>query len=87
MNNSFDLTPFIVSWVEKNNPYSPGEQPQVSGWVKLNTNENPYPPSPLVFDAVRNQLGRLRMYPEPNSMALRKCIAGKHHLKHSQNKK
>lgn len=84
MNNSFDLTPFIVSWVEKNNPYSPGEQPQVSGWVKLNTNENPYPPSPLVFDAVRNQLGRLRMYPEPNSMALRKCIAGKHHLKPSQ---
>jgi histidinol-phosphate aminotransferase len=47
--------------------YVPGEQPRDGEYVKLNTNENPYPPSPRVFDAIRNALtgDRLRKYPEP----------------------
>src|SRR5438270_4969500 len=47
--------------------YTPGEQPQGEVFVKLNTNENPYPPSPRVFDAVRAALtpDKLRKYPPP----------------------
>jgi histidinol-phosphate aminotransferase len=47
--------------------YAPGEQPRESGIIKLNTNENPYPPSPRVFEAIRATLtgDRLRKYPEP----------------------
>ena len=46
--------------------YLPGEQPQEQGWVKLNTNENPYPPSPRVVEAIRNAAeGRLNLYPDP----------------------
>ncbi len=52
--------------VEKLQGYVPGEQPQESGWVKLNTNENPYPPSPTVVDAVtRVAKERLHVYPDP----------------------
>jgi histidinol-phosphate aminotransferase len=46
--------------------YVPGEQPQESGWTKLNTNENPYPPSPRVVEAIRRAAeGRLNVYPDP----------------------
>jgi histidinol-phosphate aminotransferase len=46
--------------------YSPGEQPQTGGFIKLNTNENPYPPSPRVMTALREALTeRLRLYPDP----------------------
>src|SRR5262245_57349989 len=47
--------------------YMPGEQPRDGEYVKLNTNENPYPPSPRVFEAIRAALtgDRLRKYPEP----------------------
>ena len=47
--------------------YAPGEQPREDGYIKLNTNENPYPPSPRVFVAIRDALtgDRLRKYPEP----------------------
>lgn len=55
-------------------PYVPGEQPQGLGWVKLNTNENPYPPSPRVGEAVAAEVERLRLYPDPTSSALRKAI-------------
>lgn len=46
--------------------YIPGEQPQEPGWVKLNTNENPYPPSPRVVNAIQQAAqGRLNVYPDP----------------------
>src|SRR5437763_13225683 len=47
--------------------YTPGEQPRDGEYIKLNTNENPYPPSPRVFEAIREALtgDRLRKYPEP----------------------
>ena len=56
--------------------YVPGEQPLDDGYVKLNTNENPYPPSPRVLTAVRKALDtRLRLYPEPLSDSLRSIAA------------
>ena len=54
--------------VDRIEGYTPGEQPQESGWVKLNTNENPYPPSPRVVDAISSAAGdRLNVYPDPLS--------------------
>jgi histidinol-phosphate aminotransferase len=56
--------------------YVPGEQPQDSEIIKLNTNENPYPPSPKVFAALRSALhSSLRLYPEPLSDSLRSAAA------------
>ena len=45
-------------------PYTPGEQPKEDGVIKLNTNENPYPPSPKVLEAI-NHIKHLRKYPDP----------------------
>ncbi len=57
-------------------PYVPGEQPKIEGLIKLNTNENPYPPSPRVLQAVQDCAnGSLRLYPDPESTALREAIA------------
>ncbi|WP_417382686.1 histidinol-phosphate transaminase [Gimesia sp.] len=62
--------------VQQMTGYTPGEQPQESGWVKLNTNENPYPPSPLVKEAVEQALtGRLNIYPDPLATEFRKVAA------------
>jgi len=62
--------------------YVPGEQPQGGGWIKLNTNENPYPPSPRVVDAIKKHLdtdgAALRLYPSPDSAPLRKAVAELH---------
>ena len=56
--------------------YVPGEQPQDSGWVKLNTNENPYPPSPRVIEAISEAArGRLNMYPDPVGTKFRQAAA------------
>ncbi len=57
-------------------PYVPGEQPKVDNLVKLNTNENPYGPSPEVLKAMQEQVGNnLRLYPDPNSELLKEAIA------------
>ena len=57
-------------------PYVPGEQPSIEGLVKLNTNENPYPPGPRVLDALHAAVNAdLRLYPEPTGRALREAIA------------
>ena len=59
--------------------YVPGEQPKIRGLVKLNTNENPYPPSPKVLRAVKNAVdGRLRLYPNPTAEILRAKLAKLH---------
>ena len=59
--------------------YTPGEQPQVPGLVKLNTNENPYPPSPAVSAALQHfAASDLRLYPDPMAVRLREAIARKH---------
>ena len=60
-------------------PYVPGEQPAIAGLIKLNTNENPYPPSPKVLSAIREVTnGDLRLYPDPDSKALKQSIADLH---------
>ncbi|HXX94144.1 MAG TPA: histidinol-phosphate transaminase [Planctomycetota bacterium] len=59
--------------------YVPGEQPRIKGLIKLNTNENPYPPSPRVLREVRRAVdGRLRLYPNPTAQGLRERLAGFH---------
>lgn len=63
-------------------PYVPGEQPQGGGWIKLNTNENPYPPSLRSLEAIRvalvNDGAALRLYPSPDSAPLREAVARFH---------
>jgi len=62
-------------------PYVPGEQPKLPNLVKLNTNENPYGPSPRVLEALRAELGdSLRLYPDPVSERLRQAIAMRHEV-------
>jgi histidinol-phosphate aminotransferase len=57
-------------------PYVPGEQPKLANLVKLNTNENPYPPSPAVLAAIdRENSASLRLYPDPNADQLKSVIA------------
>lgn len=60
-------------------PYVPGEQPKIQNLLKLNTNENPYPPSPKVVAAVQSVLANsadvLRLYPDPDATALKQAIA------------
>ena len=63
-------------------PYVPGEQPKIQGLVKLNTNENPYPPSPPVLRAVKGAVDeRLRLYPNPTASLLREKLAKLHQCK------
>jgi histidinol-phosphate aminotransferase len=65
--------------VRKLHPYVYGEQPKIKGLIKLNTNENPYPPSPKVLAAVRVAVdGRLRLYPNPTAQVLREKLAKLH---------
>ena len=62
--------------------YVPGEQPKIKGLIKLNTNENPYPPAPQVLKAIRSAAdGRLRLYPNPTAERLRVKLAEFHRCK------
>ena len=66
-------------------PYVPGEQPREGKFIKLNTNECPYPPSPRVVEAIRQAAGdELRLYPDPECLALRRAIAKREGLKPEQ---
>lgn len=66
-------------------PYVPGEQPREGKFIKLNTNECPYPPSPRVVEAIRQAAGdELRLYPDPECLALRQAIAKREGLKPEQ---
>jgi len=63
-------------------PYIPGEQPKLNNLIKLNTNENPYGPSPKVIAAIKEFTDdTLRLYPDPNSEALKKSIADYFNIK------
>lgn len=65
-------SPFVKNLV----PYVPGEQPRLTNLVKLNTNENPYGPSPRALDAIRAAAtDDLRLYPDPNGQALKDAVA------------
>jgi histidinol-phosphate aminotransferase len=71
-----------LAHVAKLHAYTPGIQPSGPGWVKLNTNECPYPPSPRVAEAILREVGsdgsRLRLYPDPASSTLRTAVARLH---------
>jgi len=57
-------------------PYVPGEQPKIANLIKLNTNENPYGPSPAVLAAINGETGgSLRLYPDPDATKLKQAIA------------
>ena len=60
-------------------PYVPGEQPKTGRYVKLNTNENPYPPSPRVLEAIAREVSAsLRLYPDPDALLFKTAVADTH---------
>ena len=75
-------TSLTLPHIAKLHAYTPGLQPTEAGWVKLNTNECPYPPSPRVEEALRQEIGvegaALRLYPNPKSTPLRAAVARLH---------
>jgi histidinol-phosphate aminotransferase len=69
------MNPYWSPLIQSLEPYVPGEQPKLDDLVKLNTNENPYPPSPKVLEALRHALdGSLRLYPDPHAERLKQAI-------------
>src|SRR4029453_17302888 len=73
--------PFIRPSIRAMEGYVPGEQPQDGGYIKLNTNENPYPPSARVRDAIRScATDEVRLYPDPMANALREAAAARYDL-------
>lgn len=79
------MSQFWSSIVHQLTPYVPGEQPKLQDLVKLNTNENPYGPSPKVIEALKQEAtDALRLYPDPNSDALKSAIAENFNLKTNQ---
>ena len=71
--------------VKQLRPYEPGEQPCMDGVLKLNTNENPFGPSPKVLSAIKAQLGnQLRLYPPPSADLLKQAIADYYRLQKTQ---
>ncbi len=78
------LSDLALPHIAKLHAYTPGLQPTEPGWVKLNTNESPYGPSPRVAEAIRRELGEhadgdpLRLYPNPKSTPLRQLVAKIH---------
>lgn len=79
------MSRFWSKTVQQLTPYVPGEQPKLANLVKLNTNENPYPPSPKAIAAMQAEVGdTLRLYPDPGSDKLREAIAQYHGLQANQ---
>lgn len=71
--------------IDRLSPYVPGEQPKLNDLVKLNTNENPYGPSPRVIEAIQAELGDgLRLYPDPTASRLRQAVADYYGLQPGQ---
>jgi len=70
------MSKFWSPFVKNLTPYVPGEQPKMTRLIKLNTNENPYPPSPKALEAMHAELNDLlRLYPDPNSDGLKQAVA------------
>lgn len=73
------MSQFWSPIVQTLTPYTPGEQPKLPGLIKLNTNENPYPPSPAVMAALHAvPADSLRLYPDPEATALKQTLAHYH---------
>lgn len=65
-------------------PYTPGEQPRDQQYIKLNTNESPFPPSPGVRAAVEEECGRLQLYSDPECSRIREALAKTYGVKKEQ---
>ena len=75
------MSKFWSPLVSRLTPYTPGEQPKINNLIKLNTNENPYGPSPLALAAMAREVGEtLRLYPNPDAEPLKAAIARRHGL-------
>lgn len=66
---------FLAPIMQQVLPYTPGEQPQTNDFIKLNTNENPYPPAPTVLKAISKAADHLQRYPDPTASQLVKRLA------------
>ncbi|MBR5701674.1 MAG: histidinol-phosphate transaminase [Oscillospiraceae bacterium] len=73
------MSRFFTARLSKLTPYVPGEQPQDRKYLKLNTNESPFPPAPEVLKAVEEER-RLQLYSDPESLKLRQTLAGRYGL-------
>ncbi|MFX1557669.1 MAG: histidinol-phosphate transaminase [Promethearchaeota archaeon] len=70
-----DLSELLREALKNYSTYEPGEQPTGEGWIKLNTNENPYPPIPEVIEEIKNAVNdKLRLYPDPLALEVRKAV-------------
>ncbi len=78
------MSRFFSSRYASLTPYTPGEQPQERRYIKLNTNESPFPPSPGVLEAVTGEAKRLQLYSDPESRLLREAIAAHYGLQPTQ---
>lgn len=82
---SDNMRPFWSQRIRDAVPYVPGEQPRDRKFIKLNTNENPYPPSPKALDAIRAAADdSLRLYPDPECLTLRRAVARRYGLREDQ---
>ena len=75
IHSSLSTMSFFRPEIEAMSGYMPGEQPQQGEFIKLNTNENPYPPSPAVARAIEETISRLRKYPDPMAEPFRRRAA------------
>ncbi len=79
------MSRFWSSLTHELKPYVPGEQPRMADMVKLNTNESPFGPSPRVLEAIRGEAtDTLRLYPDPQAVALRAALATYHQVRPEQ---
>lgn len=69
------MSKFFTSRLKNLTPYTPGEQPKDMQYIKLNTNESPFPPSQAVGDAVYNECQKLQLYSDPESVSVRTKLA------------
>ena len=85
MSRADDLPSLALPHVTRLHAYTPGLQPTEPGWTKLNTNECPYPPSPLALARMAEAVDdRLRLYPDPQGLALRDAVANRFGLRREQ---
>ncbi|MHA1488401.1 MAG: histidinol-phosphate transaminase [Promethearchaeota archaeon] len=73
-----DINKLLRKNLKKYSAYEPGEQPKEEGWIKLNTNENPYPPIPEILEDIKKAINdKIRKYPDPTAFEVRKAILNK----------
>jgi len=85
MTHVTNISSFFSPVVQGLVPYVPGEQPKIDGLIKLNTNENPYPPSPRVIAAIAAAAQHgLQLYPDPQALAFRQAVAVHHGIQADQ---